>query len=596
MVVTVVPKNYAPINACEVADDWTGETPADVTDFFKEGSQCVGFTVRGAGDNDIYITGTWDLSGSKHLRWWMMTVALTQLNYVQLYVGDGTNTGYYNVISGSDYPGGWYNAVVDLSRAVDSGTKPTMTSITTIGLRFNHTGVAKNAQNTWIDNVIYCDGLIAYGDLAGSPFGLQEIFDADDSITNGWGIIRKIGGVYYIVGSLTLGDDAGSNICDFQETNEVLIFEERIYGASINVASTLYEIACVAGTGITDILFGDMSGGKGISGCTIKAIDADRPFKFTATDIDIDSFGLYATVFDVHGIVDLALYNVNYEVLGCSFVNGAAQIQPNTMIFKDNFIISNTSPDGAVLFESTSHYISYNNYINNSRATEFPTAETYDVVGDQFTGNTYDIHFSALTGDLVINCGGSPKANPSSEKVLNDSSGIVTINNTVNVTIYVKDTSDVNITDARVFLKAGSGGDYPYQESVSIVRSGAVATVTHGSHGLQTDEYVTIMGANEQEYNGVYQITVIGVDTYTYVISGTPSSPATGTITSTFVILFDLTVDGEVTAVMRYISVDQPFTGRVRRSSSTPLYKQGIVSGTVQNADFSTTVYLVDDE
>jgi len=135
------------------------------------------------------------------------------------------------------------------------------------------------------------------------------------------------------------------------------------------------------------------------------------------------------------------------------------------------------------------------------------------VTGDQFAGNTYDIHFSASTGNLIINCGGSPKANPNS--IENDSTGTVTINNTVNITIKAKDASDdSDVEGAVAYLAAGSGGDYPYQESVSITRSGSVATVTHAAHGLQTNEYVAIQGANQIEYNGVFQITYIDDNSY----------------------------------------------------------------------------------
>jgi len=50
------------------------------------------------------------------------------------------------------------------------------------------------------------------------------------------------------------------------------------------------------------------------------------------------------------------------------------------------------------------------------------------------------------------------------------------------------------------------------------------------------------------------------------------------------------------TAVMRYLSSNQPFIGRIRKASATPLYKTGMLSGIIENADYNTTVYLVDDE
>ncbi|OFW37659.1 MAG: hypothetical protein A3J29_06190 [Acidobacteria bacterium RIFCSPLOWO2_12_FULL_67_14b] len=68
----------------------------------------------------------------------------------------------------------------------------------------------------------------------------------------------------------------------------------------------------------------------------------------------------------------------------------------------------------------------------------------------------------------------------------------------------------------------------------SLTRSGATATAqTSASHGLSTGAWVTIAGAAQTEYNGTFQVTVIDADEFSYTVSGTPASPATGTITAT---------------------------------------------------------------
>ena len=60
------------------------------------------------------------------------------------------------------------------------------------------------------------------------------------------------------------------------------------------------------------------------------------------------------------------------------------------------------------------------------------------------------------------------------------------------------------------------------------------ATATTGAaHGLSTGDLVTIVGAGEDAYNGTFVITVTGATTFTYgVVSGTPATTATGTITA----------------------------------------------------------------
>lgn len=65
----------------------------------------------------------------------------------------------------------------------------------------------------------------------------------------------------------------------------------------------------------------------------------------------------------------------------------------------------------------------------------------------------------------------------------------------------------------------------------SITRVGAVATVTLVGHGYQTGAPVSISGAVQTEYNGVFVITVLTADTFTYAVGGTPATPATGLIT-----------------------------------------------------------------
>lgn len=69
----------------------------------------------------------------------------------------------------------------------------------------------------------------------------------------------------------------------------------------------------------------------------------------------------------------------------------------------------------------------------------------------------------------------------------------------------------------------------------SITRSGTTATATTASeHGLASGVSVTISGANEAEYNITATITVTSATTFTYIVSGTPSTPATGTILVAF--------------------------------------------------------------
>lgn len=168
---------------------------------------------------------------------------------------------------------------------------------------------------------------------------------------------------------------------------------------------------------------------------------------------------------------------------------------------------------------------------------------------------------------------------------------------TVTVKVTAKDASTLSgLSSARVLLYAAAGGPLPASASVTITRSGSTATVTHAAHGLSSGAKVIIAGANQGEYNGLFVITVLTSSTYTYTVSGSPVTPATGTITSTAVIL-DGTTDGSgVLQDTAFVySTDQPVVGRVRRGTVAPYYKTAAISGTITSAGLDTTAFLVAD-
>ena len=66
----------------------------------------------------------------------------------------------------------------------------------------------------------------------------------------------------------------------------------------------------------------------------------------------------------------------------------------------------------------------------------------------------------------------------------------------------------------------------------SITRSGSTATVTTSSvHGLEVSDYMQIFDADQLDYNVISQVkTVINTTSFTFTVSNTPVTPATGTI------------------------------------------------------------------
>lgn len=66
----------------------------------------------------------------------------------------------------------------------------------------------------------------------------------------------------------------------------------------------------------------------------------------------------------------------------------------------------------------------------------------------------------------------------------------------------------------------------------NITRSSSTATVTCPvAHGLATGDKVKIQDAEEVEYNGIFTISVTSTTVFTYTLTGTPATPASGDIT-----------------------------------------------------------------
>lgn len=96
------------------------------------------------------------------------------------------------------------------------------------------------------------------------------------------------------------------------------------------------------------------------------------------------------------------------------------------------------------------------------------------------------------------------------------------------------------ITATEIYTLALKVSRYPLSDitigakSVTgITRVAAVATVNLPSHGYSTGDIRTHEGADQAEYNVTATITKIDGDNYSFSVSGTPATPATGTITAT---------------------------------------------------------------
>lgn len=139
------------------------------------------------------------------------------------------------------------------------------------------------------------------------------------------------------------------------------------------------------------------------------------------------------------------------------------------------------------------------------------------------------------------------------------STGRVTATGTSGSTIPIG--TQLTTTDAKLYqtLQTASVADQTLV-LLQLTRSAQTAIAeTSSEHLLTSGQTVTITGATDNAYNGTYTITVTSEREFTYTITGSPATPATGTIqaTSTFASLSIRSIDyGEATN----LSANTPLT------------------------------------
>jgi hypothetical protein len=233
--------------------------------------------------------------------------------------------------------------------------------------------------------------------------------------------------------------------------------------------------------------------------------------------------------------------------------------------------------------------------------TTSPTSVTFrDCVFSGYNAananNDSTILVSRTTGAVTINvvgCSGNISYKTAGATVS-------VVSNPVSTTVTVKDTDTppAVISGARVLVLAYSGGPMPYNITVTgITNSGTTATVSHTAHGMATLDKVQITGASHWQNNGVFSITRINDDSYSYTLPSAPGSDPTGTIKATYVALEGTTDgSGEIT-MSRSFTSSQPVTGRARKASSAPYYKTTEFVGTIDSVNgLDLTVQLLPDE
>ena len=471
-------------------------------------------------------------------------------------------------------------------------------------------------------------GLLAYlpttsGPTKGAPIAMDAIrygrgridytigdgttpatFDGAEAVGNvvgtRWGLLELQNGAFQTQGFHSIG--TATTAVDFRDSDKVLFWRKLTNNLTNDAVSTAFNRVEVINSGsncdMTNIIW------------TSLGTRARGQFVHTAGTCDLVACQFFD--WDTFTFISTTVAN-DCVFTGCSALTAPGSDLTGSSIETPD-ISANTSgliwdvatdPDGlldGMTFTKTAgtahHAIEF--------GTSIPTAANYTLRGCAFgtdfsateDGSTGDetFHFKDTTGTITLNLVGcTGNAGYRTEGV---AVSIITDPVTISLTVQTSASPPVAIGSARVFIEtANATGPLPFEESVSIVQTTGTATVTHTAHGLSTDQYVVIRGATQNGYNKVAQITKTTDNAYTYAVDSGTVSPATGSPVASAVIISGLTNGSGVISDTRTYSSNQPFKGWARKSSGTPYYQNGPITGTISSTDgFTASIALLSDE
>lgn len=497
--------------------------------------------------------------------------------------------------------GGWYNyALNPTARTYDyrNGTG-TGTTYRFVGMAISLTAAGPTKGQPYkIDAIRYGRGSIIFeygssGDGYATFAAAATKNDANDGTAgyNRWGLFQAYGGGYLWKGRMQLG--TSTNALEMTDSNAFILIDSVVNCTAnfntieVNNASTIIDW--------TNVIFKAL--GTTSPGRLVMNANADMNLEACQFfDMGVFGFGGSGSEFLNSTFQGCKLITVNGGKLNGSKVLGSTVAADTSAVdwdvnvdpdgYLDNLIISQgVNSHHAIEFGSTcpaSMTIRGLDVGSDFAATNGQTNSTFHIT-DSNTGNNYTISCVGCSGNMTYKTAGA---------------GVSIVSDPVTVKATATTASGVPIENARVLLRASDGtGPFPYNDVVTIVNSGTTATVSHTAHGMTTNDKVLISGGSLAANKGVFQITYISDNSYSYTMSSTPGSSPTGTITSTFVALNGLTdINGEI-STSRVYSTDQPVTGWARKSSGTPYYKTGPLGGAVDSADgYNNTAVLTADE
>lgn len=364
-----------------------------------------------------------------------------------------------------------------------------------------------------------------------------EAYDLSDAAaldaTSVYGVLIDKDGVIFAVGSVVIGD--ATNDSNFVSENETMVFPDR------NVASDLYKLEFNSGTGTTDI---------DIAGMVCKTVNSTQAAEFLL-DASYDSLSISGSSFITMGTMTLTptvttptfsgnsftgcgAATIGLDIDGCSFTDcNTVTVNSGSDLTGCNFIESNASSSAVV-----SHL---------SQIVEC------DFVSD---GSNHAVELSSIGGGpmtwdatlsgYVAGAAGSP----------------VSTSSTGNEALYV------NVGSGNLTISIADGADIP-----SVRTAGATVNIVANTVTVRVTARTTAGTAVQDA-----RVRLMRVSDDSVILGGLTN--ASGVIEDT---------------AYTY-TADEAVYGWARKSSVTPFYKEGPLSGTITSGGYNQTAILILDE
>jgi len=461
---------------------------------------------------------------------------------------------------------------------------PSLSAVDWFGVQVLFVNGGAKDVNFAIDAIDIGRGLFAVG----TAFDLSALITTDqNTIANRWGVVAGAPGAFDCIGLVTIGRDSGGTAQATMDDFSIITFPDGYQGPG--------DVGFLADldTASSDIAFS----GLYISDGALATSDTRADLVFSGTT---GVGGIFGTVRNFRNVTLTSVTPILNADIECQLLTQASA-DISASVIRTNSLTSVATLQDPTFGSTTDLFDVEFIQAGAGHAIEIDTAGSYDFNDLIFTGyNVADeeddsaLDITETTGTVTINInGGSTPTFKSAGATVVIVAGAVTLS----FHVIESDPPRADIQDARVLVQAAATGPLPYQESVTITRVTTTASVAHTAHGLANGQKVNIQGAVQPEYNGVQTISNVTTNAYDYTVAGSPTTPATGTIESTAVIIEGLTNVAGVISDTRTYAADQDYEGRIRKSTASPYYKNSPQTGTIdKDIGQSVTVGMISDE